>query len=732
MLGNHPLQKESYMEDTHAFIPVKPSPKVLCMLNGTISYKDPFTPVNQVTDKKTPRVPETYLGLSMYTSFAHGNKTVFSHPNSPKTTKEKFGFLNNFSDIVSTPRTFGLLSEYERGLLSKPGVIEYSKVSNFVRNKRIKSIVDLKKRQARIRMDKWEGSLRGNLRPKTTNYLQKVLEKESYENNIEKSILLVHKGIKNDFQNSIKKNNSIIIDLTGDKKRKIVQRKDHREANTSLMAERLAPEVEQRHFSQPHSPREKSITGVSKNKYVIGRGKKASIKLVKNNHTLGGNTQFPKDTISSIEKYTIKRENNLSKTQKNRYHQRRIDNFSKEYDIDHTFGKVDAGVGPGSSTKRKASASHISSNNYDETCTNLGNDFSNDESSIHVNDHRRTSNINTDYYAKSNLGSPLNPLNKAYITVGSPKYLLPVSNKRSFAKKMKEEDNPNHRNTKSAGRFTIIKNVCKIDFPEDQDYQNRENSFLSRKKKVRDLNKPRFWVSTKKNPTGKNHVFQSSGLYESFKLEKYLAEQTEKEEQFTISNIKPKNRKDMFFNKRKQKVVPPNKEGKKINERERRINDAKRKQNSVSQPDPNVILLQRSVAKDKSTKIVANEEFLNYDLKTFHVKKSKLDSKESIGSQNMDYGSFTEQKMEGSVSSPARTREEAVEDYRLEQRFLDDTQPIKIEDDKPEPKPKPKKKLGYIQEETAESVSSEEGRARQRSTLLKNSLASKVRTSATK
>lgn len=89
------------------------------------------------------------------------------------------------------------------------------------------------------------------------------------KNNIEKSILLVHKGIKNSFQNSKKKNNSIVIDLTGDRRRKIVQRKDHREANTSLMAERLAPEVEQRHFSQPHSPSGKRVTEVSKVKKFI-------------------------------------------------------------------------------------------------------------------------------------------------------------------------------------------------------------------------------------------------------------------------------------------------------------------------------------------------------------------------------------------------------------------------------------------------------------------------------
>ena len=74
--------------------------------------------------------------------------------------------------------------------------------------------------------------------------------------------------------------------------------------------------------------------------------------------------------------------------------------------------------------------SHYSSHFY-ESQTNLENNFSNDESSIHFNDNRRRSNHDLHQYTgKSIISSPLNALNKANITVGSPKFLIPISQKQ--------------------------------------------------------------------------------------------------------------------------------------------------------------------------------------------------------------------------------------------------------------------------------------------------------------
>ena len=56
--------------------------------------------------------------------------------------------------------------------------MQYSKVAKLVKMKGIKNIVNIKKREALNRRRRWENSLRINLRPKTTNYLQKVSRRD--------------------------------------------------------------------------------------------------------------------------------------------------------------------------------------------------------------------------------------------------------------------------------------------------------------------------------------------------------------------------------------------------------------------------------------------------------------------------------------------------------------------------------------------------------------------------
>ena len=79
---------------------------------------------------------------------------------------------------------------------------------------------------------------------------------------------------------------------------------------------------------------------------------------------------------------------------------------------------------------------------------------------------------------------------------------------------------------------------------------------------------------------------------------------------------------------------------------------------------------------------------------------------------NMEYNEYIDQKIKAtSVSSPTRTRDEVVEDYRLEQRFPDEINTENTEDKGTWDQGKTsEKKLGHIIEETVESVSSEEGR----------------------
>ena len=59
--------------------------------------------------------------------------------------------------------------------------MQYSKVAKLVKMKGIKNIVNIKKREALNRRRRWENSLRINLRPKTTNYLQKVRVSRRYQ-----------------------------------------------------------------------------------------------------------------------------------------------------------------------------------------------------------------------------------------------------------------------------------------------------------------------------------------------------------------------------------------------------------------------------------------------------------------------------------------------------------------------------------------------------------------------
>lgn len=80
-------------------------------------------------------------------------------------------------------------------------------------------------------------------------------------------------------------------------------------------------------------------------------------------------------------------------------------------------------------------------------------------------------------------------------------------------------------------------------------------------------------------------------------------------------------------------------------------------------------------------------------------KQRKLTDNVKVRQMEMpnDYHSFIDQKFEGSISSPTKTREDPPEEYRLEQRFPDDNT-------------ENTKNLGNIKEETAESVSSDDGR----------------------
>lgn len=98
--------------------------------------------------------------------------------------------------------------------LQQPGVIQYSKVAKILKNKRIHNIVENKKKEAKIKRQQWENSLRTNLRPKTTSYIQKVLDQKLQSKRVERNILLVHKGLKHDLIKR-KKNNNLVLDLTG-------------------------------------------------------------------------------------------------------------------------------------------------------------------------------------------------------------------------------------------------------------------------------------------------------------------------------------------------------------------------------------------------------------------------------------------------------------------------------------------------------------------------------------
>lgn len=123
------------------------------------------------------------------------------------------------------------------------------------------------------------------------------------------------------------------------------------------------------------------------------------------------------------------------------------------------------------------------------------------------------------------------------------------------------------------------------------------------------------------------------------------------------------------------------------------------------------------------------DDFLNYDLKTFTtnkegkpiILKTTKQGHKVTANLNLDFGNFNivnDHTVSGSVASPTRNKESTVEDYRLEQRFKDDTQITPTQGMTVEEKVK---KLGNIKEETAESVSSDG--TKKRSSIIKNTLA---------
>lgn len=113
------------------------------------------------------------------------------------------------------PNDFDITSKYEKEKFSQPGVAQYSKVAKFIKNKRIHSIVNNKKRVANIKQQQWEDSIRYNLRPKTTSYIQKMLNKEVQSQKVERNVFVAHNGFN--FNQPKKKKDSIILDLTGNK-----------------------------------------------------------------------------------------------------------------------------------------------------------------------------------------------------------------------------------------------------------------------------------------------------------------------------------------------------------------------------------------------------------------------------------------------------------------------------------------------------------------------------------
>jgi len=125
------------------------------------------------------------------------------------------------------------------------------------------------------------------------------------------------------------------------------------------------------------------------------------------------------------------------------------------------------------------------------------------------------------------------------------------------------------------------------------------------------------------------------------------------------------------------------------------------------------ILESRSRIKKACPKEIANPEDLNYDLKEVKKKNTKSVSTRKLSQNNNDssdkrlmveneYAHYIDHKLENTPSTLNKTREDAVDDYRLEQRFPDDLQAENTEEQLA--------KLAYIKEETAESHSSEEGR----------------------
>lgn len=112
-------------------------------------------------------------------------------------------------------------------------------------------------------------------------------------------------------------------------------------------------------------------------------------------------------------------------------------------------------------------------------------------------------------------------------------------------------------------------------------------------------------------------------------------------------------------------------------------------------------------------KPVGTKQASAYNLRQHHLhltgeKPRKKESRDSEG----DYAKFMEHKFEGTVSSPEKTREDQMDDYRLEQRFLDESYTENTEVQPSFGNEEQMKKLGNIKEETAESHSSEEGKYR--------------------
>lgn len=125
------------------------------------------------------------------------------------------------------PDDLDLTSDFEKQQLKKPGVVQFSKVSKLVNNRRIKDIIYHKKLDAKLKRQKWENSINNNLRPKTTSYLQKMLNKKVQSNEIERNILLVHQGIEHKLINS-KQNTKLMLDLTGNQFREAVNSQSKR------------------------------------------------------------------------------------------------------------------------------------------------------------------------------------------------------------------------------------------------------------------------------------------------------------------------------------------------------------------------------------------------------------------------------------------------------------------------------------------------------------------------